>query len=323
MKFTQPIAVILLLLSACLHLGCDSIPSLDQRQQATPFAWSDRPGDRLDLFFNGRPMLRYMYAYDTSTAESREATYKPFHHVMSPTGRQPITKGPGGLYTHHRGMMVGWMKLMHAGKAYDFWTMGRGDTQVHRAFVEQSTSPDAATSAARIDWVTADGLTLIEETRRVTVRRPDAAAYFVADYEIDLKAVSGQVYLDGDPEHAGFQFRPTNDLAEQAEDGRGEAIYTFHKDYIDPTVHPNLPWVVMSFNFDGRAYHVQHMTHPDDPRPWTYSAYRDYGRFGSYFKETIGAGETLTIKYRVRVVEGEAPTRDAWQGAYDAYVVGE
>ncbi len=302
-------------------LGCEGFGR--SSDAASPFLWRDQPGSQIDLLHQGRPLLRYLYAFDDSTPERREATYKPYHHVLDPAGRRTITKGPGGLYTHHRGLMIGWMRLTWAGKEYDFWTMGRGDAQIHRAFLEQTALPDRATAASRIDWVTADGMMLIEETRSVTVHAPDERAYFTADFVIDLKAVNGPVDLNGDPEHAGFQFRPTQDVAEQTQDGRGRAHYTFHREDIDPQVHQNLPWAVATYDFEGRTYHVQHMTHPDDPRPWVYSAYRDYGRFGSYFKRTIPNGETLRLRYRIRVVEGEAPTRDQWQGAYEAYVTEE
>ena len=320
--FRQPKHVLLslLVLAVLAFFGCKAVDRQANEPQASPFTWRDQPQDHLDLLYQGRPLLRYVYAYDTSTDQRRIETYKPFHHVFDPTGEVFITKGPGGLYSHHRGIFIGWMKLTHAGKRYDLWVMGHGESQVHEQFLERVTLSDRARCSKRIAWNTPDGTTLIEETRTVTVHAPTDRAYFTADYVIDLKAVNGDVSLDGDPEHAGFQFRPSNDLAEQAKDGRGRAQYTFYRDGIDPRIHKNLPWVALHYTLGGRRYHVQHMTHPDNPRPWIYSAYRDYGRFGSYFKQTIADGETLRLKYRIRVIEGDAPSREQLQAAYEAYV---
>ncbi|HUU31439.1 MAG TPA: DUF6807 family protein, partial [Phycisphaerae bacterium] len=78
------------------------------------FSFADTAGDHLDVLFAGRPVARYMYASDTSTAKRAEETYKPYLHVLAPDGTL-LTKGPGGLYTHHRGIFIGWMKLKYDG----------------------------------------------------------------------------------------------------------------------------------------------------------------------------------------------------------------
>jgi hypothetical protein len=62
------------------------------------------------------------------------------------------------------------------------------------------------------------------------------------------------------------------------------------------------------------------MNHPDNPKQTLYSAYRDYGRFGAFFKKEIGAGETLTLRYRIWVVEGEMPERQELASRYSAFV---
>ena len=40
----------------------------------------------------------------------RERTYKPFHHIYQETGIDFLTKGPGGKYSHHRGIFLGFSK---------------------------------------------------------------------------------------------------------------------------------------------------------------------------------------------------------------------
>ena len=75
------------------------------------FAFDDKAGDHLDVLLDGKVVARYMYAHDTSTKERRAETYKPYLHVFDAEGKAPITKGPGGKFTHHRGIFIGWKKI--------------------------------------------------------------------------------------------------------------------------------------------------------------------------------------------------------------------
>ncbi|NDE98604.1 MAG: hypothetical protein EB034_10040, partial [Verrucomicrobia bacterium] len=78
---------------------------------AEGYAFADTAGKHLDVTFGGKPLVRFMYAYDPSTKESLHDTYKPYLHVFAPDGDQLITKGPGGQFTHHRGIFIGWNKI--------------------------------------------------------------------------------------------------------------------------------------------------------------------------------------------------------------------
>ncbi len=60
----------------------------------------------------------------------------------------------------------------------------------------------------------------------------------------------------------------------------------------------------------------------DNPKPTIYSAYRDYGRFGAFFKKKIAADETLTLRYRIRVSQGKLPGRRELADRYSAFVDG-
>src|SRR5437773_3829499 len=58
-----------------------------------------------DLFFGDQPIYRYVTPrYDPA---DRDATLKPFVHVYGFHGEGFITKGAGGLETHHRGLFFG------------------------------------------------------------------------------------------------------------------------------------------------------------------------------------------------------------------------
>jgi hypothetical protein len=291
------------------------------------FSWQDTEGEYLDLLLDGKKVTRYMYAYDTSTQQRTFETYKPFHHVYDAEGNR-LTNGPDGSspypqkgirYPHHRGIMIGWNRLTFAGRRYDTWHM-REVHQVHQKFAELTAGPNAAQSTALIHWNAEDGLPMLVEHRRTIVHRPSDPKVIVLDFQTELRAVRGDVLLDGDPEHAGVQYRAHNAVAAGAKEIK--ARYLFHKDGIDPKKDYDLPWVAMSYGLGSGRYVVQHMNHPNNPKPTIYSAYRDYGRFGAFFKKEIPQDTGLTLFYRIIVSRGDMPDRQTLAERYSAYVDG-
>jgi hypothetical protein len=80
------------------------------------FSLRDKPGQYMDILLDGRVVGRYMYAYDKSTRKRQAETYKPYLHVFDAEGKAPITKGPGGQDTHHRGIYIGWQQVHFQGE---------------------------------------------------------------------------------------------------------------------------------------------------------------------------------------------------------------
>jgi hypothetical protein len=298
-----------------------------RKAEEETFSWSDTEGEYLDLLFDGRKVTRYMYAYDTSTPQRVFETYKPLHHVFDAEGKHLLTNGPDGeheytkkiKYPHHRGIFIGWNRLEFGGQRFDLWHMP-GVAQVHQKFLEKTAGPVLARSNSLINWNDKGGEAMIAEQRQVTVFGQNKPAVLLLDFQSELKAVRGDVFLNGDPEHAGLQYRAHNDVATGGKDVK--ATYLFHEDGIDAHKDRDLPWAAMSYGLNGRRYSVLHMNHPDNPKETLYSAYRDYGRFGAFFKKKIGAGETLTLRYRILVVEGEMPERSKLAKKYLEFVDG-
>ncbi|UCH63988.1 MAG: PmoA family protein [Fidelibacterota bacterium] len=313
---------------------------MSHRGKASPegFMWQNKPGDHLDLLFDGRRVVSYMYAYDDSTPERLHDTNKPYHHVFDAQGENLLTNGPGGLYPHHRGIFIGWTKLESGGEALNFWGM-TGGVQRHQKFLKEMAGPVLACSESQISWDDTAGGSIIIEQRKVTVFRQSSPTILLLDFHTRLEVVAGEVFLDGDPEHGGFQYRAHNDVstgserAQKAAAASGEqvpqdvvestetdrATYLFHNEDIDPLEDEDLPWAAMAYGLNNRRYSVQHMNHPGNPQPTLYSAYRDYGRFGAFFKKKIGSGESLALYYRILVVEGDMPARGDLAGNYSAF----
>lgn len=296
----------MLLFTLCLAQMSSGIRAAEE----TAFSLNDHPDQQhLDIMQGERLAGRYMYAYDPSTSQSFHKTYKPFLHVYDRQGDHPITKGPGGRYSHHRGIFIGWNRLRFEGKAYDRWHMNNGAI-VHQKFKEQSATEDRALFTAVIHWNNEDGEPMLREERTMVFRRGPDWARLQIDLLSTLQAEYGKVTLDGDPEHGGIQFRPVDDIEDS------KTVYTFHKAGINPRKDLDLPWVAETFTMQGNLHTVVHMNHPSNPDSTRYSAYRDYGRFGAFFTKTIPANESLTIQYRFLVIDGEMPpipkVQEAW-----------
>jgi len=286
---------------------------------ASPAAESphrDEAGERLTLLnAEGKPVLTYEYAHELG--EDGKVTFdtaKVFYHVVAPDGKQTLTKGPGGKYPHHRGIFIGWNKVKHNGKRHDLWHV-KNTTQKHVSFAKQETTDAATTLASRIDWIGKQGEPVLEETRSATVYHDTGGAYALIDIVSELTAAHGAVELNGDPEHAGIQFRPSQQVAENK-----SAKYTFPIDDAKEKNYKGLPWVAQTFVVDGQKWTVQHLSHPSNPdEDARWSAYRDYGRFGEFPVINLADGETVTLRYRFRVTKGEAPGREKLAEAYNAY----
>ncbi|MBW3539576.1 MAG: PmoA family protein [Planctomycetes bacterium] len=295
------------------------------------FRWENREAEgQADLFYGELPVLRYMYAYDDSTPERREETYKPFHHVFGPGTDQLISKGPGGHYTHHRGLYVGWNKTTAGdGKTYDFWHCRDGVHQRHVKFLEMEGGRDGGTMTALIHWNDPEGQPVVTETRTVRVSLPesiDRTAWQI-DWQTKLESNRGEITLDGDRQHSGFQFRAANAVAEansaryiRPQEFAQEAEAVQVNDRIEPDKHVDLGWLAMTYELDGKRYTVEYFENPALPSPSRYSE-RPYGRFGAFFVAKLSPKKPpLVMRYRVVVSTGEAPARDAIQARYEKFV---
>ena len=147
----------------------------------------------------------------------------------------------------------------------------------------------------------------------MTLRPAPAPARLVVDFTSKLKAVAGDLVLDGDPEHAGCQYRPA------AEVDVKQTVYVFPKEKADPKKDRDYPWVGETYTLAGQRHSVVIMNHPENPQDTRWSAYRDYGRFGAFPKVPVKSGATLTLRYQFVIADGEMLPAEAIQKIYNAY----
>ncbi len=278
------------------------------------FVWQNTPGKHAELSFGDRPVLRYMY--EAMDPADRERTYKVFHHLYNPTGTRLVTKGHGGKFTHHRGIFFGFNKCSYDGGRADTWHC-TGDAYLsHEGFLADEAGPVLGRHAVSVDWHGPPKRVFAHEQRELTVynvpggQLVEFASRLAADDGTASLAAGGTVKLDGDPQHAGFQFRAAQEVA----DGDQKATYYLRPDGRDKPGETrnwpankdfiNLPFNAMSFVIDDIRYTAVYLDKPTNPKPARFSE-RTYGRFGSYFVREIKPDTPLEVNYRLWLQEGE------------------
>jgi len=282
--------------------------------QDSGFSWVDTEGEYMDLLYNGKKTVRYVY--ERMDPENREATYKPFHQVYNAEGTDFITKGAGGKFTHHRGIYFGFSKCKFTtpdGKEanVDSWHCKRA-YQTHEEVLESAAGEDSAMHKLRIHWQTDEGLVFIKEERQMTFAPLEGGV--MVDFNSTLSTDLDEVVLDGDPQHAGFHFRASNEVNDETagqtyyirpKSGKGEPGKTINWNKNDEDLKvTNVPWKAMSFVVGGERYTVLYLDHPSNPKPARYSE-RPYGRFGSYFVSAVNPESSLSVQYRLHIRKGE------------------
>lgn len=279
----------------------------------TGFTWHDTAGKHAELRYGDRPVMRYMYeAVDNSTEARRGETYKVYHHVYTPSGSRLLTKGPGGLFPHHRGLFYGFNRISYErdGKkmSADVWHNKQGEDQSHLKFLAQEEGPVLGRHTALVAWNGRDGETFAKEKRQMTAYAVPGGT--LIEFSDELQSEVGKIKLAGDPQHAGFQFRATQDVPDKTAkqtyyvrpDGKGEPGK--FRNYPGNKEHVNLAFNAMSIVVDDQRYTIAYLDQPTNPKEARFSE-RDYGRFGSYFETEVTEEQPLRVNYRIWVQEGE------------------
>jgi len=291
----------------------------DAECPAPEYTWERTDDDSIQLLYDGNPLIGYEHpVYDPQDVEM---TKKPFHHVYSPTGDETITKGPGGLYSHHRGIFYGYNRVILGDREFDMWHAENGEHTQHDRFLKEMSGPVFGGHVLEIYWKDKNGEILLEEERELRVRRFSSES-FVIDFDSRLYAIAGLFSLSGDLQHAGVQFRADQYVADN------EDVTSFIRPPaladLDPTEEldeenrMDLPWNAMNYSIEDSEYTVVYMSHPSNPDDGEMSE-RLYGRFGEFIPYQLSEGAPYLLKYRFWIVEGEAPTVEEIEDMYQAF----
>jgi len=286
----------------------------------TAFSWRNIGPQSDRLFLGEKPVLQY--EFPVFDPEDIEMTKKPFHHVFSPNGVRMITKGPGGLYSHHRGIYLGYYVYIDGSdERIDIWHARNGERSEHNQVIRKIEGPVVGGHVLSIDWKDHDGEVFVDEVREIrTFLQPDG--HLLIDVRSELTALREHVLLGGDRHHAGLQFRAAQEVADNREATRfirPEAWSDIPRDEElgSENIH-DFPWNAMFFEIEGQTYTVSYLSHPSNPDEAEMSE-RLYGRFGEFFTQELSRGETLVKNYRFWVKQGAPPARSEIQQRFENY----
>ena len=261
------------------------------------------PGKGLAITHNGKPVAHFVYG---------EGQKKPFLHVYGTKSELLTNPGVGpdgkdfGRFPHHRGIYIGW-RVISSGKQYDLWHIHKGEIMRVKKIKSAKATKDGVKVVADIEWRTgkvgkSDDL-LITETRALAITKVGDAT------QIDLytELVAAQdLTLGGDLQHAGCHFRAHTEVAiksaqhtsylwepEGKKAGNGKMLSKEWK------------WNRLQFPIGGNWYSATQFNSPHQPVEEL--SWRDYGRFGFFFKKNLKKGETQKLTYRFHIAPSEAP----------------
>ena len=297
-----------------------------KQQEVTRFLWTEKKGEHeeLSLTRSGTitSILRYMNRpYDPSSKEARDRSYKVFHHLYDPAGKRFVTNGGFAddnlgegklLYPHHRGIMYGFNKCTYGDglkKKADTWHC-TGDAHVsHGKTLSREMGPVLGRHRVLLGWFGEKNERFAHEERELTVYRVNGGT--LVEFASRLTPVNGTIKVDGDPQHAGFQFRAHNEVAAAT----SKLTYYLHPDgtkgemgkernWPQDKAMVDLPWYVVSFVLDKERYSVVYLNHPQNPKETRFSE-RAYARFGGYFEREVTKDAPLVVNYRLWMQTGE------------------
>ncbi len=285
------------------------------------YVWERISEESTRLFFANQPVIQY--EHPVFDPDDIEGTKKPFHHVFEPDGNQLITKGPGGLYSHHRGIFYGYNHIYvgDSEERIDIWHAADGERSEHIEIMEEFAGPVMGGHKLKIHWKDHDGNPFIEEIREVRVFAQPYGETLI-DFHSVMHPVGESVRLEGDRQHAGVQFRAAQYLADNSELTRFIRPENWsHLDGDEEIEAPemyDMPWNAMHFIMEGSPYTVAYISHPENPEDAEMSE-RLYGRFGEYFPYYLTQDNPLTVYYRFWVAEGEVPSVETIDRKFHAF----
>jgi hypothetical protein len=283
------------------------------------YAWEQSGEQSTRLLYDGDPVLQY--EHPVFDPDDIEGTKKPYHHVFEPAGDDFITKGPGGLYSHHRGIFYGYNHVYLNDERVDIWHANEGERSEHAEMIREFAGPVMGGHEVNILWKDRAGNPFIEERRIIRAFRQPSGESLIDFYSV-LRATDGPVRLEGDRQHAGVQFRAAQFVADNSEHTR--FIRPAAWSHIDPAEEIegehmyDLPWNAMHFRIDDRQFTVSYMSHPSNPGNAEMSE-RLYGRFGEFFPYYLDEETPLQVNYRFWISEGEPPSVEQIDMRYQGY----
>ena len=273
-----------------------------------PAANPKAPGKGLAVAKDGKPVAHFVFG---------EGQKKPFLHVYGKEGELLTNPGAGpdgkdfGRFPHHRGIYIGW-RVISGGAQYDLWHIHKGEIMRVKEIKSAKASSSGVTIVADIEWRTGkvgkEDVLLLAETRTLTISKVGDITQ--VDFHTKLTA-DRDLTLGGDLQHAGCHFRAHTEVANKTSKftsylwepkgkvaGNGKVLSKEWK------------WNRLQFMIGKNWYSATQFNAPNQPVEEL--SWRDYGRFGFFFKKNLKKGETQKLNYRFHIAPSEQPALESF-----------
>lgn len=274
--------------------------------------------DYVELQYQGQPLFRYVYEPETPIAESP----KPYLHPIRTLAGNEVTLFRPYDHLWHKGVT---MTSPHL-SGQNFWggpTYVRDEGYVrrddngrmeHRDWQELCSGDDVTRLVERLEWITRDGETWIDETRQILVDEIDPrGGYWSLDLRFRLRNVSRQPLVFSSPTVEG---RP---LA-----GYGGLFWRGPRSFLHGTIlaaggleGPDVmgqaaPWLAFIGRHDGNEAQstilfIDRPSNPRFPNKW-FVRHEPYACVSCSFmfdeEYTLQPNEELSLTYRIVLADG-------------------
>jgi len=257
----------------------------------------------------GQPVLTYNLRPPTNSALAVQSGGY-FHPLLTPRGSVVTDFAPSD-HRHHRGLFFGWVE-MHGEKDADFWGWGehapiKDRRVVTRPIFDVARGANSANFVAGHDWI-AEGMILVEENLRATVKATDSAN--VLDLVYTLTPLSDMTVSRW--AFSGFCLRVRKD-AELAFYSPKGVVTLPNPSHLKPESDwPDAPWYACSLKLkDGTAFGAAVINHPKNP-PTLWHNHRDVRMINPCVVAPIELHlaklKPFLLRYRVVTFDGPVPT---------------
>jgi hypothetical protein len=272
----------------------------------TEGANSDGPGRQVAIRLDEAMFGRFVFG---------EGQIKPYLHIYNESG-ELLTNGgldrqgkPTGRFPHHRGIFIGWKTISELG-SFDLWHMNNGGKMEVLRLAKLEGTKESATLVAEIAWRAGkmDGTgndRLLTETRTLVLTRPEGKRT-----QIDARFVlvpARDLRLAGDLQHSGVHFRASDEVSARNK----QTSYLWQPGLPGAggkVASTEMQWCRLLFPFRDKWYACTEFSAPSNPVEEL--SWRDYGRFGFFFKRSLTRGELLALEYRFAIEQVRAPATD-------------
>jgi len=283
--------------------------------------------DRLRVELNGHLFTEYFF----------KDVPRPYCYPLLGPGEAPMTrdwpmKSPPDEehdHKHHRSL---WF-AHGAVNGQDFWTeQGKFGKTIHEGFAEIRSGPEVGIIRSTNKWVSAEGVTVCTDERKLRFYKPGSEDERMMDFEITLQASNGELTL-GDTKEGTMALRLAETMRLKGKVGHGHIVNSEGiRD--DQTWGKRAKWCDYFGPVNGQTVGVAVFDHPQNPRHPTWWHVRDYGLFaanpfGKHDFEKLAdasagnlvvpAGQSVTFRYRFYFHKGDEQQAKV-AGHYEAYI---